>query len=279
MIPQWIVLAGLGGLASNVFNFFNRFFLKDKGDAIAWAWFFEAFRLSIFIFAAFFDRYIQINIYTIFILFWVGITEFISVYFYMKMHAYSHLSISTILSRTRMIWIPFLAFIFLSEHLTGFQYGGIVIMFFGLSIVIAPHKLFIDKGSVYANLAAFFTAVNTLFVKEAVPLASSSLIMVALCIPPVILFPFFMKHAKQRIHYMCTNKISLKIGAIIINVLSSYLLVFALQKGTASQVNAMYQGMMIVSVLAGIIILKEREGIVKKLIGTGVTVIGIILLT
>lgn len=279
MIPQWVILAALGGIASNAFNFFNRYFLKDEGDALSWAWFFETARLFVFVAVAFFDSYLVLNIRSIWILFWVGITEVLSVYFYMKMHAHSHLSISTILSRTRMIWIPFLAFIFLGEHLTGIEYVGIVIIFIGLSIVIAPSKLFIDKGSVYANLAAFFTAINTLFLKAAVPFASTSIIMVAMCIPAALFFPFFMKGAKQRIKREFTQHFFVKIGAILLNITSSYLLLFALQTGSASQANAVYQGMMILSVLAGIVLLKERKDIAKKLIGTAAAILGLILLT
>jgi len=41
----------------------------------------------------------------------------------------------------------------------------------------------------------------------------------------------------------------------------------------------MYQGMMVLSVLGGIILLKERKDILKKLVGTAVTIVGVILLT
>ena len=279
MIPEWVVFAALGGLASNIFNFFNRYFLKDEGDALSWAWFFESIRLIFFIVASIFDSHLILNFTSLWILFWVGITELLSVYFYMKMHAYSHLSISTILSRTRMIWIPILAFIFLKEHLSIIQYIGIVTIFIGLSFVVAPHKLFMDKGAVYANLAAFFTAINTLFLKAAIPFASTSLIMVTMSLFACIFFPFFMKGATRRIKREFTKHFFVKIFAILLNIISSYLLLFALQKGTASQANAIYQGVMIVSVLGGIIILKERRDAIKKLIGTAVTILGITMLT
>lgn len=71
----------------------------------------------------------------------------------------------------------------------------------------------------------------------------------------------------------------LKIAGILGNIVSSYLLLLALRGGEVSKVNAVYQGMLIFSVLAGIIILKERQDIFKKLLGSIITLTGVILLT
>src|SRR5258708_36226215 len=107
-----------------------------------------------------------------FLLLAMGATEFVSVYFYMKMHAYSHLSVSTILSRTRLIWIPLIAFFFIGEHLKITTYIGIIILFIGLIIATAPKKLQFDKGQTYAYLAAFIIAINTVQLKTNTHFAS-----------------------------------------------------------------------------------------------------------
>lgn len=279
MIPQWVILAVLAGIASNFFNFVSRYALKDDGDSNAWAFLFEFIRLIVFLIFVFFDFSLKLEFQTFNLLFWIGFTEFISVYLYMKMHKYSHLSISTIISRTRLIWIPFIAFLFFGEHLKLVEYLGIATLFVGLSIVIAPHKLFIDKGAVYANLAAFMIAINTIMFKLALPYASNSVILVAFCLPSVILFPPLMKNAKSRIIKEAKKNFLFKIAGIFANVVSTYLFIWALHVGEVSKVNAVYQSMMILSVLAGIFILNERKDIFKKLLGSVVTVIGVILLT
>lgn len=278
MISQWVLLAILAGLASNGYNFLNRFVLKEKGDATSWAWFFETARLFIFVFLAFFDFRVELSLYSFMLLLGLGLTEFISVFLYMKMHAYSHLSVSTILSRTRLIWIPILVFLFLQQTLRPSEYIGIVILFIGISIVVAPHKFFIDKGAMYANGAAFFIAVNTIILKLLVPYASSSVIMIAMCLPSAILFPTLMKNSTQRLLVSAKEHFQWKIVAVVISIIASYLLVFALRTGDVSKVNAIYQSMMVFSVLGGIIFLKEREDIVKKCIGVALTIIGAILL-
>ena len=98
MIPQWVMLAVLAGIASNFFGFVSRYALKDDGDSNAWAFLFEFIRLIVFLIFIFFDFSLKFEFQTFNLLFWVGFTEFISVYLYMQMHKYSHLSISTIIS-------------------------------------------------------------------------------------------------------------------------------------------------------------------------------------
>lgn len=279
MISQWVLLAILAGLASNGFNFLNRFFLKEKGDATSWAWFFETARLIVFVFIAFFDFHLEFTLHSFILLLLLGLTEFISVFLYMKMHAYTHLSISTILSRTRLIWIPILVFLFLQQTLKPSEYLGIAILFIGISIVVSPHKFFIDKGAMFANGAAFFIAINTIIMKLLVPYASSSVIMIAMCLPSAILFPLLMKNSKQRLLISSKEHLWWKMVALAINILASYLLLFALHTGDVSKVNAIYQSTMVFAVLAGIIFLKEREDIVRKCIGVILTIIGAILLT
>ncbi|MGH7245645.1 MAG: EamA family transporter [Candidatus Levyibacteriota bacterium] len=280
MFTNWIFLAALSGICSNIFNFSNRFFLKDKDDPIAYAWFYEAFQFLVYaVFAIVFDWKIIFNLHSILLLLALGITEFISVYWYMKMHAYSHLSISTIISRTRLIWIPLIGLFLLSEHLRIMDYLGFAILFIGLSVVVAPHKFFVDKGAKYANLSAFMIALNTVILKIAVPFGSGSVLMMGMTLPSVILFPLLMKKAKKRLFISGQKNFLLKIAAISTHIVSAYLFIFALRHGEVSKVNAIYQGMMITSVIGGIVFLGEKKDIGKKLLGSIVTIVGVILLT
>lgn len=279
MIPDWIIFALLGGIASNTFNFFSRLHLKDSDDATAYAWFFETLRLLAFIVLAFFDFSVQIDLRSTILFLLLGLTEFVSVYLYMKMHAYSQLSISSIISRSRMIWIPLVAFILLGEKLSLNQYLGIFILFFGLSIAVSPKKFFFDKGAIFANLAAIMIAINVVILKLAAPFGSVPVLMIVFSLPSFLLFPHIMKNPIERIKKTFRKNLLIKTIATFFNIISSYFLIFALIKGEASIVNAIYQGTLILSVIAGIILLKEREDIIKKLLGAVITVAGVILLT
>jgi len=279
-IPLWFIIAGLAGFASNIFAFFNRYLLKDKDDPTVFAWYFETLRFVVcFVIAIFFDWKLTLDPRSILIFILLGLSEWISSYFFMRMHAHSHLSISSILSRMRLIWVPIFAFFLIAEKLTISEYIGIAVLFAGLSTVVAPRKFFIDKGATYANLSAFFIAFNVVLVNMALPFASNSIICAAMSLPSVILFPLFMKNERKRIITATKHNFLLKTGAIGINIISLYLIAMAFRLGDASKVNAIYQGTLIFAVLAGIIFLKERENIGRKLIGTFITLIGVLLLS
>lgn len=278
MVTDWVIFAILGGLFSNAFSYFSRLFLKDEGDSTSWAWFFETGRVILFSISLFFDFYFQSSLKTWVLLILIGLTEFVSVYFYMKMHAYSELSISSILSRSRMIWIPVVAFLLFGEVLNLTQYLGILVLFIGLSLAISLRRWFIDKGAIYANVAAVIIALNVVLLKEATPYASPSVLIIAMSLPSVFLFPLFMKNPLKRLAGFSKDKFGLKAFSVVIQFLSAYFLVIALQKGEVSIVNSIYQGMMIFSVLAGIILLKERKNIFKKISGSIIALLGVLLL-
>jgi drug/metabolite transporter (DMT)-like permease len=279
LLQPWIIFAALAGLASNGFNYFTRFVLKDKDDPIAFAWYYETLRFFVFAALAFFDFKLDVNPKAIFFLLGIGITEWISMYFYMKMHSYVHLSISAIISRTRLIWVAILAFFIVGETLKTSEYIGIIILFLGLCIVVAPKKLVSDKGAVYANLAAFLIALDVIFIRLSLPYASNSVINAAMSLPGMILFPIFMKNPAKMISIGLKKNLKIKTLAILINCVSVFLFAIAIRLADTGKVQAVYQGMMVFSVLAGIIFLKERENIGRKLIGTAVTLVGILLLT
>lgn len=279
MVPNWVILAALGGIASNIFNFLSRYLLRKNGDPTSWAWTYEFLRLPVFIVMAFFDYSLTINLTSIILLLGVGLTEFISVYLYMKMHAYSQLSISTIVSRTRLIWIPIIAFLFFGEKLAISEYLGIVLLFVGMSFAVAPNRFFIDKGAIYANLAAFVIAIGTILLKLATSYASVSVILVCFSLPSVLLFPLLMKNAKIRLLGKFEKNFLIKAVATLASAVATTLLIAALKIGDVSKVNAIYQAMMVTGVVAGIILLKERENILKKLIGTALAVTAIFFLT
>src|SRR5579864_7837891 len=140
MIPFWLYVAFISGLLSNTSNLLHRYLLKDDKDPALYTWFLEVTRLVVAVIFLFFNFSLLFSSKTFFLLLILGIIEAISIYIYMKQHAFTHLSISTIISRTRLIWTVLFAFLFLGEHLSLFSYIGILILFLGLSIGTSPKK-------------------------------------------------------------------------------------------------------------------------------------------
>lgn len=276
---SWITLAILSGLTSNLFNYLSRYLLKDEKDPTAFGWFFEFGRVILFGLFTIIDYKFIINQQSIILLTLLGVSEIITLYLYMKMHAFTQLSISTILSRTRLLWVPIIAFFLIQEALQPIEYVGIVILFLGMAIIVSPKKWFVDKGMLYSNSANFMIAFNLVLTKMVLPFTSNSFFNFITMIPPIIIFPLFMKQARKRLSVMMQTNLPLKLFTIVVNVVSMYLYVFALRLGDVSKVTAIYQSTMIVAVLSGIIFLKERDMIAQKIIGSIIVLAGVLLLT
>lgn len=278
MFPDWLFLAVFAGLGSNLYNFFNRVVLKDDGDSLAYAWWTEFLRFGIALIFVSFDFSVILSLHTVFLLFLVGVVEVVSSFIFYKMHRYNELSISTIISRTRLIWIPIIAFFFLGEKLSIVEYVGIIILFLGLSIAVSPHRLRIDKGIQLAYLSALVVAVLSIVMKAGSSQVSTSILLIFMSVTSVIVFPLFMKSPKKRI-ITIFKKNPLKIlAASGFNIIAMYLYVLALRLGDVSKVTAIYQGMMIVSIIFGIVLLKEKKDVVKKVIGATITIVGVSIL-
>mgnify|MGYP000421505190 CR=1 FL=1 len=276
---NWVLLSVIAGLFSAFFNYINRYILKDKGDTTIYAWFFEISRLLTFIVIALFNFQVILNTKSIIVLTLLGLTEFVSVYFFMKMHKFTEISLSTILTRTRLIWVPVLAFFFFKEKLTINEYFGIGILFLGLSIAVAPHRLKVDKGVKISSLSGFIIAVLSIIMKQASLIASTSVVMISMSAPSVFIFPFAMKNFMERLRNFLKDKVFIKLMGSVTNTASMYFYVLALKAGPVSKVTAIYQGMLIILIFAGIFFLNERKDALRKIIGGAITVVGIYLLT
>jgi drug/metabolite transporter (DMT)-like permease len=278
-MPNWVLIAVVAGLSSNLGNFLFRYLLKEGDDSTAFAWFHEVFRLIFFGVISIFSFQLAFDPKGLLYLLGLGIAEFFAAYTLMKMHAHSHLSISTIVSRTRLIWVPLIAFILFGEALSIAEYVGIAVLFIGLSVASSPKKIVSDKGLKFAYLSAFAIALVNISLKLVAPYAGTSVVMVFMTLPSVILFPLLMKNGRRRIASSLHSKLPLKLLTGLVTANSTYLLAKAIDLGTVSIVTALYQSMMITSVVAGIVLLKEKENIAKKIIGSLISLVGVSLLT
>lgn len=274
----WILLAALGGFFSNVYSFCNRYTLKSDANQMAYGWFLEFARLAAFTFIALVTSSFYVSTESLLLLMALGLVELVSITAIVKMHSYSHLSISTIISRTRILWIPIIAFLFLGEHLNVFSYIGIFVLFAGLSVAVAPSKIFVDKGVAFSYLSAFVSAIIAVLQKSVTD-TPVSMIMIFMSLPSVIILPFFMKSPRKEIRLVTQQKIWIKTLAATANALAMYFYIFALQGGEVSKVSAIYQGMFILSIFAGIFLLGERKDATKKITGSFIALLGVLLLT
>lgn len=278
MLMSWLILALLAGTASNVFNVINRTTLKERGDSTLYSWLFEVVRLVIFFIAFAVNPVFPTQSATYGWLMLLGINEAASVYFFMKSHRHTKLSLSTFLIKLQLIWTPLLAYFIIQERLNKGDYLGISVILIGIFIGVYSPKMKADKGVVITFVSSIFISLNAVFTKAAAGDASTPFILFMMSLPSVLLFPFLMKQFKDRLQHMNGAFVRNTLVGVLFNVIAMSLAVSAIRLGSTSKVTAVYQAMMIVSVLYGIVVLKEKEQIIQKLVGTVITIYGLILL-
>src|SRR3990167_3341215 len=96
----------------------------------------------------------------------------------MKMHALTELSISTIITRLRLVFTAAVAWIILHERLTQFEYMGIILVFVGLIIVIPFRKFRQDIGIKSALIFSVLSAFFWILMKAGTEFASNSVVII-----------------------------------------------------------------------------------------------------
>jgi drug/metabolite transporter (DMT)-like permease len=275
---NWFLLAAISGLASNGFNIINRTALKDGEDATAYGWWFEFLRTLFFVLLLLFSSGFNFELKVLPLLLVISLIEVYSIYLLMKMHARTELSISSVISRSRLIWAPILAYFLIGERLSLFGYISIIVIFCGIVLVTSPRKMKSDKNIKNALLFAFVSALLGVVTKVATDVVSTELVIISYGVAPVLILPFLMKNGPQRIILSVKNIFSHIVAASFFNIISMYLLVEALGQAEVSKVTGVYQAMILFSVLYGIFILKEKEGWKKKIAGTILVIVGILIM-
>lgn len=276
---NWFILALLAGAASNFFNIFNRSSLKEKGDSTVYAWWFELFRFLVFFIVFLTSPLIPPQPIAYIYLILLGLIEVSSVYFFMRSHRITELSLSTFVIKLQLIWTPLLAFIFINERLSLFDYCAIVIILLGIFIAVYTKGMKQDKGVTTTLISSLLISLLALFVKKAAEYTSTPLIIMSMSFPSILILPLLMKNAQNRIASIPRVSLRNNFFGAMSNVVAMYLSVSAVRIGSTSKVSAVYQGMMVIALFYSIVVLKEKKQLWQKIIGACVVVLGLSLLS
>jgi drug/metabolite transporter (DMT)-like permease len=281
---SWQLLVGLGVLLYSINGLLHRTIMKyDKSDAYAQAFVFTGLA-SLFFFIAMLFRGGFVSSPSLCQLLLFVLTAFLSsigIGFYFMGFKSIGASEHTIILTSSRLWLMLGAILLLQESLTIAKLTGTVAILFGVVLAEWRGRTFVfNKGAVYVLLAAFFLAssetVSFYIVRNFDVLSymfySSVLVTSMLLIfrPKVVKkLPFYLK--PRRALNICTTSIN----AALANVLGFT----AYQVGrNALQISPIMATQTILTVLLAIIILKERDHMVQKILGSLAAVIGTILL-
>jgi len=279
MFEKWLIFVLLGGFANIGYSFISRKSLKDSDDALLYSCWFSILRTIPLIPILFIDYQFLPSFKNIFFLILLGLINTVNIFLFMRMHSRTELSISTIVLRLRTIWVPLLAFVFLGERLIANEYLGIVFLFMAAILIASPKRLIFDKSVNTVFIFSINTSIVTIILKQLAPNNSPTVTALAMSLIPALILPFVVNGNGKNIFHNWRSKLRSRLGIALFSLISLYSFIFALKFGEVSKVNALFQSMSMLTVIIGIVVLKERKLLAKKLIGTALAVIGVLLLT
>lgn len=204
-------------------------------------------------------------------------------YFGFKAYSTLEVSVKVPIGQSRLLFALLLSVVFLKEVLTIEKILGTILVFIGL-IIIKYKKgkkfgLLKDKGVIYTLISSLLTAVVLLIDKFSGqffnPVVYSFLVYF---LPAIIISPFVLKKKKE-IKSILKKRFSATLGATVLGSGYYYFLLRAYQHAEASVVIPIVELGTVFAVIGGIIFLKERKNILRKVIASLLVIVGALLLS
>lgn len=186
-----------------------------------------------------------------------------------------------ILLSSQRLWTVLGSFLFLGEVLTMSKIFGTLLILSGIAVISwKKHKIKIDKGGLFAILAAFLyglSYVNAFYILQ--HLDAISFEVYATLLPAFSLLlvrPNIIK--KMRFYFIPSNAVKISL-AVIFDIIATISLYVAYQIGrNAVQIAPLSATPVMFTVIFAAIFLNERENLINKIIGSIVVVLGVILI-
>jgi drug/metabolite transporter (DMT)-like permease len=188
---------------------------------------------------------------------------------------------ATILFSSQRLWMVFGSFLILHESFSIRKVIGTVVILMGISFAIwRKQKFVINRGLVYALLAAFSYAVADIasfFILRNFDVPSLS---VYICFIPVVALIILKPAALKKLTYYLKPTYAAAITIVSFNdTLASLAVYYAYQTGrNSAQISPLMATQILLSVFLAILFLKERDHIINKIVGALVVIAGVLLI-
>ncbi len=215
--------------------------------------------------------YMYLLILTIFV--------FVGNIFIIQAYKTEDLSTLNILSRISLVISFFAGILLLSEQATAYKYSGVGLILLGIIIMFYEgKKIKITKGLLFALLSGLFFGLTAYFDKRFLEYASPVTLLFLFNVLSVSLFIFRPRSIKAIVPILKRYK-WLIILSRITAVVGFYLQIWSLSKANISIIGTNFETFYLISTaIIGMFVFKEKLGIRKKIIGSGLCILGVILL-
>ncbi len=194
-------------------------------------------------------------------------------YFMMAAFKLNHASIAAISFATVSIWTVITSIIFLGETLDRMKIIAVILILLSVIIASIPSKIDIvginKKGVVYSLFAAFF--MGTAFTNDIYIIGKSepfSFLFLAFLLPALVQF-IFLKNKVKEIEKIIEPGHLLKVAVFSLFYGGAVAIVPVAKQmdGLISVLAPLQQVSVVLTIIFAAIFLKERDGLIKKLIG------------
>lgn len=191
----------------------------------------------------------------------------------------AEVSVTSVLSRTRAIWTMLIGITVFGEAATVARISGAILVLIGALLLGSRATLRANRGAVLALLAAISISVSLSFDSYATTGVPAGLLSVSAFLTAAAVTSLFTKQRGRRLIGLMRGRGRLSLATAAVGGLSYWALVEALARGDISQVVPVYQSYLILVVVAGILLLGERDHAGRKLGASAVVLIGAMLVS
>jgi len=282
---NWLLLTIASAVTGAIARILQKVLLKNKdSDLFAFSFIFQMVVAAIFLIYAVLTRSVELPNLT-----GLGFNIFIMALFYglgnvftFKAFKVAEASEVAVIFASSSVWSVLAALVMLSEKLTTKSVFGIMLVVLGIaSINLSRHAWRVNKGHLYALLGAILFGIA--FTNDAYIIGRYTSIpsyMVLAFTLPAFISLLASPQSIKNIPQYTSGSILMKLSLCTFFYAISSITIFAAYKagGPASIISPIQQTSIIFTVVLGYLFLNERDNVLKKIIGTVLTFLGVLLL-
>lgn len=191
-------------------------------------------------------------------------------------HADHHteVSITSVLSRTRAIWTVLLGALLFGESVTVLRATGAGLIVLGAGLLTRASWFRAGRGVVLALSAAVAASVALAIDKLAASALPAGVVVASGFLGGGVILSLRTRHSYARVRALLSTRARYGVVSALLGACSYWFLVRAMAVGDISQVVPVYQGYLVIVVLAGVVLLRERSQLIQKLIAATVVLTG-----
>ncbi len=275
---NWLVLTVFAGVLAATARVSHRYLLSDAADPTAYTIVYQFAATAFVLPFALNDlrNYVFVSEHSLQYLALLASTVCWMAFNWFSFHADRHaeVSITSVLSRTRAIWSVFLGALLFSESVTLLRVAGAILIVVGAGLLTRSSNLRANRGVILALSAAFAASIALAIDKFAASQVPAGIVAASGFLGGGIVLSFKTNGAYARVRELFRTRARYGVLSALLGGWSYWFLVKALASGDIGQVVPVYQGYLVLVVLAGILLLREHTDLKYKLLAAGVVLMG-----